>query len=349
MRPRSEPSRTFVSIVASACIASCGTLAAPSTGDVDLPASLVGPFAALRGDQTPNGSTTLIRADVSGAQIDEPSIVRATRDARRVAYATFRTNAQPDTIGRASERMDRPAGSLSFDGAVVIFRAEQSWEGDFVRSPDVRVIDPTHYVMAYSARGGIGIATSSDGITFTHPNAPVIVADAMDASTDAPSEPSIARAPSGEWFMAFRRADSLFLARASDASGPWTIAPAPILTPSSGVPLDGASAFDAYGLADPALAIVTTAADRALFVVFYTATGPLPRTAIGAAASYDGMQWSRVPRAIYVDRANSVRAGSLDVVDPRTALLWVGSGTATNRGVSALIGPPVGRVTAPGM
>jgi hypothetical protein len=85
-----------------------------------------------------------------------------------------------------------------------------------------------------------------------------------------------------------------------------------------------------------------------LFVVYYTASGPLPRTTLGAAASYDGMQWNRVPRAIYTDRLNSVRAGSLDVVDDRTALLWIGSGAANARAISALIGPSIGRVTAPG-
>jgi hypothetical protein len=329
-------------------LASCDTLAAPSTGDVDLPSSFVGPFLALRADQTPTGSGTLVRADASGAQVDEPSVVRPTRDARRIAYVTVRVSGMPDAIGRASERMDRAPGSLAFDGAVAIFHAEQPWEGGFVRSPDVRAIDATHFVMAYASGGGIGIATSSDGMTFTHASAPAIPGDPMDGGSDGPAEPSIARDSSGQWFMVFRRGDALFIARASDASGAWTVAPAPILVPTADAPLDAAAGFDALGLSDPALSILVTPSGRTLYAVFYTATGAAPRTAIGAAASYDAMQWSRVPRALYSDRTNSVRAGSLDIIDDRTALLWIGTGAANARAVSAVIGPSVGRVSAPG-
>jgi hypothetical protein len=361
LRPRSET----IARIASArrawialALTSCGTLAAPSTGDVDLPSSFVGPFLALRVDQTPNGSNTLVRADTSNAQVDEPSIVRVTPDARRIAYVTFRTNGMPDAIGRAAERMDRAAGSLAFEGAVAIFHAEQPWEGDFVRSPDVRAIDASHFVMAYAARGGIGIATSSDGTTFTHPSAPAIPGDVMDGGSDGPAEPSIARDGAGNWYLVFRRGTALFLARATDPSGAWEVSPTPILTPTNdpAVPLDSAAAFDAYGLSDPALSILTTPAGRALFVVYYTASGALPRTTIGAAASYDptgrdagtACVWCRVPRAIYTDRINSVRAGSLDVVDDRTALLWIGTGAANARAITALIGPSVGRLSAPG-
>jgi hypothetical protein len=329
-------------------LAACGTLAAPSTGDVDLPASYVGPYLALSSQQTPSGAQTLVNASQAGEHAEEPSIVRVDAQSRRMAFVTLSATGQSDTIGLATERMDHAAGSLMFTGAASIFQASQSWEGSFVRSPDVRAIDASHFVMAYAAQGGIGIATSSDGMTFTHPNAPVIQADVLDGGSDAPAEPTIAKSPTGEWFMIFRRGTSLFLARAQVVNGPWMVSSTPMLAPSVVDAPDAGNAFDSVSLSDPTLTITTTPTGRTIFILFYTATGPAPRTAIGAAASYDGTTWSRVPRVLFQDRLNSVRAGSLDIIDARTALLWIGTGAPDSRGVGALIGPAVPRATPPG-
>ncbi len=348
MRPRSDKPVATALAACAIALSACGTLAAPSTGDVDLAASYVGPYQLLTASQTPAGSPTLVRADVGTLQVDEPSVIRLPSSGRHVAFVTLTGTGQADVIGRATERADRPAGSLAFEGAAAVFPAEQPWEGAYVRSPDVRVIDPTHYVMAYASAGGIGIATSADGLTFTHASAPAIAHDALDGGVDVPSEPSLARGPMGDWFMAYRRGTSIHFAHAATASGPWSDDASPPLAPSPADAPDGSVAIDSVALGDPALTLVTTPAGRSLYMLFYTASSASPRTAIGAAASYDGIAWSRVPRVVYADRANNVRAGSLEVLDARTALLFVGSGAVGSRGVSALIGPAVSRVGPPG-
>lgn len=335
-------------VAGAAALAACGTLAAPSTGDVDLAASYVGPYQLLLASQSPSGSSTLVRADGSNSQVDEPSVVRLPGNSRRAVFVTLRAVGQADVIGRALERMDRPAGSLIFEGATSNFHAEVPWEGSYVRSPDVRVVDATHHVMAYASEGGLGIATSVDGLTFTHPSGPAIARDGLDGGAIEPAEPSLARGPMGDWFLAYRRGPSLYLARAQTVAGPWTDGRLPILAPSVATERDATSSPDSLALGDPALSILTTPAGRTLYVLFYTATGASPRTVIGAAASYDAVTWSRVTRVVYADRTNNVRAGSLEVIDARTALLWIGSGAAASRTVSALIGPAVPRVDPPG-
>src|SRR5262249_28062951 len=101
--------------------------------------------------------------------------------------------------------------------------------------------------------------------------------------------------------------------------------------------------FEATSLQDPALNVHVSPAGREVFTLFYTASGSTPKTTIGAAASYDGERFSRVGRQVLSDPAANLRAGSLDIVDDRTAPLWVGRGMGGNASIGPGIAPPGAR------
>ena len=324
---------------------SCGTLAGQSTGDVDLAVSFVGPYERLGSEQVASGSASrLISASNSMSGADEPSII--VIDRRRIAYMTLTAPMMgPSVIGRAIERPSRPPDSLDFTSADPLIMADQDWEGASVHSPSAVAISATEVVLAYAGRDGIGLARSNDGgVTFTKLPSPILTngAETFDA-------PSLARSADNHWFMALSSNGRLLIATAGAPEGPWQVpVPMTILEPALASAPDAATAFESVALGDPALAIIPTASGRNLFALFYTATGPGALTVISAAASYDGITFQRIERPVYSDRMVSVRAGSLEIVNERTALLWIGSGAPASRVITAAIGPVLPRLPAPG-
>lgn len=325
----------------------CGMGAAPSGGDTDLPISFVGPFQSLNSAQLPSGQRTLIAADLEG-DVDEPSVVVVNR--RRVAFMTLTTRdamgVSRSVIARASERQDRPPGSLQFESARPLFFPELPWEGNAVGSPSVVVTRPSEWIMVYAAGGAIGLATSTDGLQFVRRSEPILTADRTHGEGAVLSAPSIARDPSGRWHMVYASDGKLFAARAPAPTGPWErVGTGAILAPVTNG--NGTTGFESRALDDPSLTIVTTAAGRTLYVVFYTADSGTTKTVISAAASFDGEHFTRVGRPLYSDRTGPVRAGSFEQVDDRTVLLWVGVTSGRQRVISAAIGPLIPRVIPP--
>lgn len=335
---------------------SCGTLAASSRGDVDLPASIAGPFTELSPAQNPGGTNTLI-AGRGGQLADEPCVI--TVGPLRVAYVTLWRGTPGDaaatrTIGRTVESGPR---TLSFVEASDVFTAQNAWEGGSVGAPHVVLEGASSYVLVYEAAGRIGLARSTDGVTFERRAEPILTPLAAMSEGPALSAPSLARAPDGTWWLAYGSAGQIFVASASAPEGPYTRHGA-VLTPRTDPTLSGGDGgvlgFEANELDDPALAIETTPTGRTAFYLFYTAVGVVPMTTgmavplerIGLAGSYDGLTWSRTARAVFQPRGSAARPGSLDRVDDRTALVWFSGGSGRARRVSAAVGPLVPRVAA---
>jgi hypothetical protein len=231
---------------------------------------------------------------------------------------------------------------------------ELSWEQGAVASPSVVAAGPTDFVMAYAAGGAIGLARSSDGRTFQRRAEPILTADTTRGEGLALAQPSLARAPDGRWYLAYASEGRIFVARAAAPEGPWErVGRGPVLEPAADrdagttTSPDAGLGFESRALSDPALAIYITPAGRALFALFYTADGGTGITTVGAAASYDGALYRRVGRAVYSERNTAVRAGSLELVDERTALLWVGTASGRRRVITAAIGPVIPRSPTP--
>ncbi len=278
------------------------------------------------------------------ASLDEPTVVM--RGGRRTVYMSWIDGADR-FIGRAGPGPGMHP--LSFSYASIAMRPQFAWEQGAVQSPDA-TLDGNDVVMVYAAGGAIGFARSTDGTTFTARSEPILTAerDPMRGNEGAAlTQPSIARAPTGEWLMAYASDARIFLARAPRPEGPWERMDAepggvrdPIVSPASSTVADAGGAFEMVSVGDPVLVVLQTAIGRTSYRVFYTATGPAPATTIGAAASFDvtcpgatAMRpcFSRVPQPVFAVSGTSLRAGSFDRVSDRIGLLWVGSGSAPSR------------------
>jgi hypothetical protein len=339
---------------------SCGTLATHATGDVDLPNNLLGPFRPLMSSEAPNSSTTLVQS--FSTPIDEPSVV--TAGSRRAMFVSWTESNGRRSIAVTRESMDPPAGGLApFDAPTVILAPELPWEQDTVSAPGAAVLPSGEVVVAYAGGGAIGLATSGAGGTppfHREPN-PVLTADASQGENGPLEAPSLARAPTGEWFLAYASSAQIFLARAPAPTGPWTRIDADpstpardaVLAPLSDVAADAGAAFEMLAVGDPALAIQELPSGRVLFRLFYTATGPMPLTVVSVAASFDAgcsaatsaqPCFARAGRIAYSERTRTVRAGSFELVDGRIGLLWFSAGPTASRIVSAAVAPETARL-----
>lgn len=98
------------------------------------------------------------------------------------------------------------------------------------------------YVDATAVGGDIGVrllaATSTDGITWTKHDAPLLGADAaLTWMSDGVAEPSMVQGPDGKWYLFFTGLHgderAIGIAVAADPLGPWDVEPQPIITAAS--------------------------------------------------------------------------------------------------------------------
>ena len=310
--------RTGGSIAVAAVIAGCATLGSTGQGDVDLPSSGVGPFRKLATLETKDVAPFVFHDNVK--RYREPSAVPQDDDpaSARVVLFAVATEVAPggaarDVIVRTRADDGRSffatASDLSLHAQhspTVVLRADLAWEGEGVSSPSaIRVVGAgAEWRLYYAAAGGIGLARSSDGITFRKEAAPVLARDAsVPWETSAPSAPSVARYPDGRWRMLYAAGGQIGEA-ASDDGVAWTRLDAdpttPAMDPVLGVAANVADAslapgekppFDTGEVGDPCLLPRMTASGRLHVRVLYTGwdgpRGAVDRTsAIGFAARY---------------------------------------------------------------
>lgn len=341
------PSHTLATLLLSG-LASCGALGAPARGDRDLPAGLLTGYAALAGGSSPSGSALWLTAD-RGGSLDRPSVVQL--GPRRVLFATEHPQSAPSRIVRAAERT---AGLLDFDAPAVAFEQAQTWERDGVRAPSA-VAHRGRIVMAYESNGALGIATSTDGVTFVRTDMPILRADASHGEDLALGAPSLARAPNGTWWLAYHSGGKLFIAQSSSefADQSWTRVGSGPLAEGAWVTPTGATTPARESLSEPSLLIERTPSGRTLCVLAATLTSaptvPVTPTQLAGFAAYDCEGFVRSPLPLYVERGASVGGGAFDRISPRTLLLWVSRPDGSRRGIGALItpgglrvGPPLG-------
>ena len=232
-------------------LVSCGTLGTPGGEPAGLPSSGVGPFRALQqGELTPKALLPYVFANQT-ADYREPSVVGTSTDPSSTEvwmYAVAHVGGV-DVLVRTRADDARSFYGDTSDNATgapptppVVLQASQAWEGGAtgnLAGPSALLVGGQLWLY-YAAAGGIGLAQSSDGLTFTRQSAPVLVPDATAAwETSTPHAPSVAVFPDGSWHMMYGAGGSIGEATSTDGLT-WTrVAGNPISAPSA--PVDPSS------------------------------------------------------------------------------------------------------------
>ena len=267
--------------------AACGFGLADDTsgGRDDLPLSGAGPFKKLEADDTTAADEPWVAVDPV-LELTEAALTTRPGGGQ-VVYVTRESAAEPagDTSIWRAELPDVRELPTPF---VEVMIADRTWEEGRVGAPAF-IREGETLVMFYAAGvDSVGRADSIDGgLTWTKWPAPLLTGI---------TSPAIGY-DGATWLLAFVDATgAIGLARSVDGHD-FTRDAAPILAPRT----DDVKAFDHVGVAAPALAWLVEGTGRGHWALWYAgieespAEGERPLYAIGYAASWDGVSWSRLP------------------------------------------------------
>ncbi len=339
----------------------CATLAETAGGDSNLPSSGAGPFRKLVGDEVSNGEAPVV-LDNQAADYREPAAL-ALSDG--VALYIVMVGAQGnDVIVRT-----RATDERTFFGATEDFGHEpqqvlasgQAWESANLAHPSALTVG-TGVWLYYASNGSIGLAQSTDGLTFNKVGvAPALAADALGPIASA----SVAQLPDASFDMMFaqgipstrRRAQmgSCWQRVDADPSTPVmdpVLGPAPpntMLAPGQVPP------FDTLRVADPCFAPRVTAAGRLQARVLYTGYAQGEggvSSAIGFAARYgDSGVLVRADGAVYSVSMHESSPALFPL--PDMSFLYVEQDAPTTEGqyrvIAGAVSPPSITLPLPGM
>lgn len=295
----------------------CGTTAAPGGGDTDLPAGRSGPFRLLDGQEVSEG-TCLLREQ--GVTLDDPAAL--TLDAHRVAlYLTRREGAR-----RVVLRAVVVDGQRVEAAPVQVLAPSLAWHGEGVGAPDVAATRDG-FVMAFDADGGLGLATSADGVAWRPADAPFLTALHDAGETTPLRAPTVAVKPDGSLLVAYESAGAIWMATAASIAGPWrrvdpdeaTPRREPLLAPGNDARDAGTVGYASGAVGDPSLRSEATSVGRTLYRLYFSARsapvamdgGSAFTRAIGHAGSFDGVHFPRAEVAVLTNRVDpNVRAPS---------------------------------------
>jgi hypothetical protein len=293
------------SLLVPALFAACATTGAEGEGDKNLPTAGVGPFRKLENEEVKGVAPFVL--DDKTALYREPTALR-DGDAT-LLYAVARREDGADIIVRT-----RTLDGRTFYGASThsgkkprpVLSPDAPWEGTALSGPSaVRALGEV--LLYYAAAGGVGLARSSDGLTFRKEPGPVFARDPAAAwETTELRGPSVFVLPDGRLRMLYTSGVAIGEAESQDGvhwrrvSTAPVLGPAPIPDPSTLLPNEKPP-FDTAAVSDPYVATRQTPAGRLHVRVLYTGTNTAGATAIGFAARYgeDGAL-SRQPVPVYV-------------------------------------------------
>jgi hypothetical protein len=244
-----------------------------------LPTAGAGPYARLDIDDESPALEPVVLADL-GADFYEPAALARADGGIRVWFSRAMAH---DFATAAIYRAELPSARDAPDvQPVLALAADQAWEDGRVSSPGI-VETAAGLVMYYQAGASpsIGVARSTDGVTWTKDAGPVL-ADA--------EQPSAVIVDGVTWLFVTRPGiDGIW--RAVDAGAGFAFDPAPVVTARG----DLALAFDRTSVSDPfALAVALRGGGTRVHLWFVGTTEEVPgKHAIGYAASFDGVDWPR--------------------------------------------------------
>lgn len=295
--------RRALSLGALAALAACATVGDGGAGDVGLPTTGVGPFRKLESAEVP-GIAPLVLDDKRAVFREPGALVRGAGgvDGPEVwLYAVAKDPASGKDVIVRSRAADGRAffGTSQHGGRTppIVLRPTEPWEGDALSGPAPLEVDGTIYLY-YAAKGGLGVARSTDGVTFTKEPGPILARDrGVGFEIAELTGPSPMRLPGGGFRLFYaggagigeaESADGVRFARRDaqpDTSGVDPVLGTPFLSPGEPIP------FDVGEVSDPHVMPRITAAGRLHVRVLYTgwsaARGEASRaSAIGFAARF---------------------------------------------------------------
>jgi hypothetical protein len=196
----------------------------------------------------------------------------------------------------------------------VVLSPSLAWEGANLQGPSALRVG-SRVFLYYAAQGGVGLAISADGLTFTKNPDPVLAPDPGVAwETTPPAAPSVALLTDGTYDMMYAAGVSIGEATSQDGvhftrvdADPGTGALDPVLSPlgSEDEVGDGGGPFDTGQVSDPCVLPYVNAAGRAVVRVLYTGYDGPPgdaarSSAIGFAARFgDTGRLTRQPLPVF--------------------------------------------------
>lgn len=371
MRASFAPRSAFASSRALTALAllvvGCATVGSEGEGDVGLPTAGVGPFRKLAAGEV-NGVAPFVLDDQKSELRDPAALVLDTG-----GVALYMTASVPDASGvrRGAIVRTRADDGRSFFGAPLdsghaprlVLAADQPWEAENVGGASAVRVDGQIFLF-YAALGGIGLATSDNGLDFHKLPGPILDANAGGTwELTAPHSPSVARLPDGRYRMLYTAGRCIGEAEGSSDARTWkrldadpsTPEPDPIFCPSA--PVDSSALapgeqppFDTTQVDDPLLLPRITPSGRLHIRVLYTGYGEIPDdggprpSAIGFAGRFgDSGPLERASSPVFSVGKHERGPALFDRGDG-TALLYVGqdhdasSGLGGGGGVYSAIG-----------
>ncbi len=325
----------LVRLASLALLAACATTGAAGEGNRDLPSSGVGPFRRLA-DAEVLGIAPFVLDDREARYRDPSAVV----DGDDVVLFAVASEGERDVVVRT-----RATDARSFYGAagdfgrkpLVVVAPDLAWEGGVVAAPSVLRKDG-EWLLFYAGTGGIGLARSTDGITFRKEQSPVLDATGPRGAweTSPPRGPAAYVSANGRVRLLYAAGASIGEAESTDLAGfrrldpdPSTPELEPVLAPASSAVATGAELaaprppFDTASVSDPCVVPRVTPAGRFHVRVLYTGEDASGATAIGFAARY-GESGPLARQAVPVYAAGARERGPSFVETAFGTMLYVG-------------------------
>jgi hypothetical protein len=311
--------RTAAVVFALACAAACATTGAEGHGDQNLPTAGVGPFRKLEPDEV-RGLAPFVLED-SDAMYREPAVLRD--GGATLLYAVARVDGK-EVIVRTRARDERTFfGTSDHFGRKPAVVLEPSMPWEVALSGPALVRFRGEILLYYAGAEGIGVARSTDGMSFRKEPGPVLARDVPGSwETTAPRAPSVFASQDGARLHMLYAAGSSIGEAESDDGVTWrrvgsspVLSPSPPAAPGSLLPNEKGP-FDTVAVADPCAVTRITPAGRFHVRVLYTGTGEGGSTAIGFAARYgERGPLERQPVPVYSVGLHEAAPALLDLGD----------------------------------
>lgn len=280
----------FLFLCAALALLGCGTLAAPAGDDNAVrPNAHAGPFRDLKDAELPDGIRKApFVLDDPNANYREAAAVDLDGSGKlgRVALYVVADLAPGTGIYRFVSPDGRSFGTKP-DPATPVLAPGAAWEGSSLGRPDVHVIGGKVW-MLYEAAGGIGLARSDDGASFTREPGPVLGPDPGAAweGGKVPGAPALLKAADGDFRLFYAVNDRIGEAHSSDGVTWKRSTDGPLLAPLGGGASDAGGPFDSASVGDPYAVLATSAEGRRITRVYYAGGNADGQRAIGMAARF---------------------------------------------------------------
>ncbi len=274
----------WLSVLCSAC----ATLADGEPGLDNVPTAKAGPFRLFADGELAEPRSAPYAMDDATSRLRDLSVVDLDGDPGTLAVdGYFSANAEADPEGAPPTsivRVGAPDGRSFGAQPEVVLSSTRRWEGGTVGAPSVLPQSGGAVLLYYAGAGGVGLASSPDGVSFTPADEPVLDVASCGWCGAPPSSPAVVQLGEGALALFFEttRGGRAAIGQATSADGVvWTVDPAgPVLT--TGAP----GGLDDVWIGTPYAVRGTSTEGREILYVYYAARAESGKQVIGVAARF---------------------------------------------------------------